>query len=549
MIKFLSDYKTKEIIIFLIIIFVAIFLRFYLLSHVPPSASLDEATIGWNAYSILQTGKDEYGYKLPVLLRAYDDYRPALYVYLVTPFIKLLGLNVLSVRMPSTLLSIFTVILSFFLAKNLFRNSKINKSVGFFTAFLLSISPWNIYISRLGHEANAGLLLIVLGIFLFLFSVKDKKRKWLFPLSVTSFAVSFYTYQSEKIFVPLMFVCLASIFLKDLVQMKKIFFLSFFLGFVISIPIIISSLSPQALIRFKATSAFNLENSAYQQNAAQLILDKKRGDIFGQIFHNRRSIAVSIFVSQYLSHLNPRWIFLNSGNDSFKAPGLGLLYLWEFPFILVGAFSLFKKEYSNKTKAVIFSWLGVALVAPSFTTDAPHAMRSLNILPVPQILTGLGILEVANLVKFKIFYFLFALVVFFEFFYFLNQYFYVFPKEQSSPFQYALSKAIPFVLENKNKYKTIVFSNRDSLYQSYMFYLFYSRYDPSLYQKQRGTISGGFLEKHNFDNLSFEPINFNGSAPQKETLYIGNPYELPKSINPIKIFRNLDEKEAIAVWK
>ncbi len=538
---------NKKIILFLLIILIACFLRIYNLSSVPPSASLDEATIGWNAYSILQTGHDEYGYKLPVLLRAYDDYRPALYVYLVVPFIKLFGLNVFSVRMPSVLLSTFTIILSFFLAKNLFKDSKIGKSIGFIAAFLLAISPWNIYVSRLGHEVNAGLFFVVLGIFLFTLSIKDKKRKWLLPLSLISFAISFYTYQSEKIFVPLIITCLIIIYLKDLIKIKKIFLLSIILGFIISIPILIASLSPQALIRFKATSAFDYNNQIFQKSAIKIVEDKNKGDVVGQIMHNRRVVAIQFFLSQYISHLNPRWIFLNSGTESFKAPGVGLMYIWESPFILVGILSLIKNKFSNKTKAIIFSWLGVAFIAPSIATDAPHAMRSFNLLPIPQILTGLGILELARLIKFKAFYLLLGAVVLFESFYFFNQYFYDFPKKESKPFQYALSKAAPFILENKNGYKKIVFSNSDNLYQSYMFYLFYSKHDPKLYQMQGGTTSGGFAEKHSFDNLFFEPINFKEDNRSKGTLYVGNPNEFPKSVSKIKIFRNLNGEEAIIV--
>ena len=86
----------------------------------PPSPSLDEVSIGYNAYSILTTGKDEYGYRLPLLLRAYDDWRPSMYVYIVIPFVKFMGLSSLAVRFPSIILSLFAVYLMFRLGK-LFR--------------------------------------------------------------------------------------------------------------------------------------------------------------------------------------------------------------------------------------------------------------------------------------------------------------------------------------------------------------------------------------------------------------------------------------------
>src|SRR3989344_1492032 len=170
--------KIKNILGIIIIIIIALFLRLYQLNSVPPSASLDEVSIGYNAYSILKTGADEYGYKFPLLLRAYDDWRPALYVYLVIPFVKLFGLNVLSVRLPSVIFSVLTVISTYFLVKKLFPgtqkfsifSSKAGQfSIGEIAAFLLAISPWHIYISRLGHEANMGLAFFIFGITFFIY--------------------------------------------------------------------------------------------------------------------------------------------------------------------------------------------------------------------------------------------------------------------------------------------------------------------------------------------------------------------------------------------
>src|SRR3989344_1445540 len=149
--RFLQKINSRYIL--LLIILLASFLRLNSLNSVPPSASVDEVSIGYNAYSILQTGKDEYGAKFPIILRAYDDWRPALYVYLVVPFVKLFGLSVFAVRFPSVILSVLTVVATYFLTKELFKNSLKIPEVA---SLLLAIYPWHIYISRLGHEVNAG---------------------------------------------------------------------------------------------------------------------------------------------------------------------------------------------------------------------------------------------------------------------------------------------------------------------------------------------------------------------------------------------------------
>src|ERR1700694_4553687 len=87
------------------ILFLALFLRTYHLSAVPPSPYLDEVSNGYNAYSILKTGNDEYGRHLPILMQAYNDFRPTLFVYFMIPFIATVGLTTFAIRLPAVLLS------------------------------------------------------------------------------------------------------------------------------------------------------------------------------------------------------------------------------------------------------------------------------------------------------------------------------------------------------------------------------------------------------------------------------------------------------------
>ena len=88
---------SKKIILLLtLIIIVASILRLWQLSKVPSSPDWDEVALGYNAYSIMQTGRDEYGKFLPIILRSFDDYKPALYAYLAMPTISIFGLSVFS---------------------------------------------------------------------------------------------------------------------------------------------------------------------------------------------------------------------------------------------------------------------------------------------------------------------------------------------------------------------------------------------------------------------------------------------------------------------
>src|SRR5438874_1717900 len=110
----LSSLK-REVLILILIVFLASILRFWNLGSVPPSLEWDEAALGYNAYSLLHTGRDEYGTLLPLNLKSFGDYKPAVYAYLDVPFVAIFGLNEFAVRLPSALAGIGLVIVIYFL--------------------------------------------------------------------------------------------------------------------------------------------------------------------------------------------------------------------------------------------------------------------------------------------------------------------------------------------------------------------------------------------------------------------------------------------------
>lgn len=151
------------------IIVLAATLRLWQLGQVPPSPDWDEVALGYDAYSLIHTGKDEFGKFLPVVLRSFDDYKPALYAYLTIPSILVFGLSVFAVRLPSAIFGILTVLAVFYLVSELFENYKYKNQLSLISSFLLAISPWSIQFSRVGFESNVG---TALNIFMALFFPK-----------------------------------------------------------------------------------------------------------------------------------------------------------------------------------------------------------------------------------------------------------------------------------------------------------------------------------------------------------------------------------------
>src|SRR3989339_1340167 len=100
---------NKHLFLLALIIILGFVVRFFWHNVSPPGFTADEAVFGYNAYSLLKTGKDEFGASWPVALRAFGDWRPALYSYLAVPFVYIFGLTEMAVRMPSILLGSATI--------------------------------------------------------------------------------------------------------------------------------------------------------------------------------------------------------------------------------------------------------------------------------------------------------------------------------------------------------------------------------------------------------------------------------------------------------
>ena len=87
----------KPVFWLILILALAAFLRFYKIGQVPPSLNWDEVAIGYNAYSILKTSKDEWGVTFPLLgFESFGEYKlPLLFTRLSLS--RNFGLNELGV--------------------------------------------------------------------------------------------------------------------------------------------------------------------------------------------------------------------------------------------------------------------------------------------------------------------------------------------------------------------------------------------------------------------------------------------------------------------
>src|SRR3989344_5374942 len=113
---------------------IGIFLRVWQVGKIPISLFGDEIDVGLQANSILTTGKDYLGNRMPVLFHSFSEYRLPLQLYLDVPFVKLFGLNEVGVRAVSVLFGFLSLIFFYLLIKE-FSNKKLATVATLFMLF------------------------------------------------------------------------------------------------------------------------------------------------------------------------------------------------------------------------------------------------------------------------------------------------------------------------------------------------------------------------------------------------------------------------------
>lgn len=476
--------------LFFLILGLAFVFRFYKLGTIPLSLDWDEVSNGYNAYSILHTARNEYGNFLPLANRSFDDYKPPLYMYLNVPSVAIFGLNEFAVRFPSALFGFLTVPLIYLLSNYLFKDDKHRNKISLSAMFLFAISPWSIQFSRVGFEANVALFFTVLSIVFFLYSLKKHK---LLILSSISACLSIYSYHTQKLFIPLIFLALFMIFIKDLKLFpKKIIFCFFLVTFLLVAPLFLYGPKQALFSRYQTTS--NQEKLAVSKKATVLI-GEDNNTYLGKILHNRKIITTLGMSQNYLANFDLNFLF-TKGDDNGRhhIENMGMFYLFQLPLLLIGLYLLITKH--DKATQVILSWLLLAPIASSFATPSPHAIRSLPLIIPIEIMCAFGLTIILDMKNKKRVFFAGILMIwmFASIIIYLHNYSSHYPQEKAADWQYGFKQAVTKSENLKDNYSGILVD--PSLEQAYVYWLFYTKYDPKAYQL---TGSNKHFDKYYFD--------------------------------------------------
>jgi 4-amino-4-deoxy-L-arabinose transferase-like glycosyltransferase len=492
--------KSKLFLLFIII--GAFFIRIYNAQY--PPLTWDEASLGYNAYSISQTLKDEYGTFLPLIFRSFGDYKPGLYVYLAAPFVSVFGLSELSTRLPSIILGTLSCLLIYLLILQF--NSR-QRHLALIAAAILAFNPFNIHFSRGAWETNILTFQLLLGSYLLLRFRHYPNHRYLLYLSSVIFGLSLYTYQTAKFITPLIILSLYSFSPKKLLSQIKFFIpLS-----IISLPIFYGLLFGQDSSRLKVVSVFSYPLTPAEKTDIVGYSSPLSFSLFQSdpIFFSRQ-----IF-TRYFNHFSPKFLIFEGDwtNPRHSAPYYGVILYPSLIFLIIGFFYSLSHFRQNSGHSFFLSWLLLTPVSSALTRDLVQPVRSMSF-SIPLVyLIALGL--TATLQYLRRFAFKNAVILFISlsyllsFLYYTELYFNHLVKVSPSYFTYGYKEAMLYLNQHYSPQKNIIFT--DFYGQPYIFYLFYRQYSPLAYQQQASLQSdspdvGKILS---IDNITFHSPDFN----------------------------------------
>jgi hypothetical protein len=305
---------------------------------------------------------------------------------------------------------------------------------------------------------------------------------------------------------------------------KKIF-ISFILPLgLIALPIAYGLMFNSNSNRLQVVSLFSYPRS---ETEIQTIINETN-QLDYQIFHSQPIFFVRNFLTRYFNHFSPRFLVFDGDwqNPRHSAPYIGLILYPSIIFLIIGLFSSLSRHKLDKLNIFMLLWLLVSPLPSALTRDSVQSVRSMS-LSIPLVyFISYGIFYVINRYKSLFLKILIGGVYLVSFIYYSDLYLNHMVINSPIDFLYGHKNAIDYVLKHKQNFDDIYIT--DYYGQPYIYYLFYTKYPPAIYQKQAkledANLDTGKVKT--IDNVHFQTAHFDFIKDHPGTLGIFSQEEI-----------------------
>lgn len=534
--------------LFIPILLLAAFFRFFQLSSTPSGLYWDELDTGYQSYSLLMTGKDYFGNAFPAHLRSFADYRSSLYMYSAVPFVKIFGLSNFSIRLPAVVFSLLTMFVLFYLAR---RFLKLPPNHAWIPPAVWAFAPWTLIQGRIAAESQIMPVFILLGFSFFLEFIRGRKTA---AMSALFFALSLWTYGTAKLFLPLFLLLLFFSYRQKLLSHLQVRSASKFIivFFLVCSPVLIETFTKNISMRFGELSVFTDPTTASEVDYRRLESSLGGGtqrtlgmqpSLLEKAVYNKFTFWGSKLLGNYAMALSTDFLF-QSGDPQLRH-NLNLANTGQFYLIEAMAFILGLVYALNTKKTFLIGWLIIAPLSSIITRDGGnHGPRLLPLLPPLVFLISLGVSQLLKNKFTRIAYLsAYSLSVFMAVFYLFTTYRVL----SATAFNTGFMEAAVYAKSQEGKFDQIVLDGHNESFL--MAYLVVTKYDPRVFQSSfplpSGTIATG-VEGYRFGSTY---ILYPGTRDWPNIKLSGKSLILSASelSNPKKVFYNPDGSAAISV--
>lgn len=476
---------------FIAILVLAGFLRFYQLGDIPNGLYQDETAIGYNAYSILKTGKDEYGKTFPLYFQSFGDWKLPVYIYLTVPSVALFGLTAFAVRLPSAIFGVLTVAAMYWLVKEMLSHvthkshkSYESDSMALLSAGLLAINPWHLHYSRATFEVSVALFFFVVGTYLLIRWFRKEQRGALLAGTIC-FIVVMYSYNLTRLLAPVLFASSVWWLVREKAGAKQTgntsrteVIITLAAAGLSLVPFIgtlfgqggSSSASGTLIFSSAVVQAQLLELRSYFINLPA---------IYTKLFFNQFVLTAWEYERHIASYLSVDFFFLTgSPHGNHGIGNAGQFYLFELATIPLGAFMAMKEK--KRWSTLVLGWFFLVVFVASLTRESPHATRSFFLLVPVTILSAMGFMSLRGLMsrmKQKITRLVILTVcigfALYTMVYYFTSYYVRFPVAYAAMWRSEDDAVAGFIREHE-EYTRVVFDTKAGyIYTSLLFYLAY----------------------------------------------------------------------------
>ncbi len=347
-------------------------LRFEGLSGLPAGLNQDEAVNGYDAYSLIHTGRDHHGHPFPFAgLESFGDWSSPLLTFLTAPVVGIFGLRLEVIRAVSAAVGLAAVPIIYWLAVELFGR----RSIGFAAAWLIALSPWAIHLSRWAIPTTTVPTMVAATMLSTVWTAQRRSGHGLIVAAILA-GLTMASYPTMKLFVPLVVVVAVIVYGRDLLRIDRWSIVGAALVLLaIAGPILfLSTFDPGGRARLDQVSAF----------------------------HDGPNLG--LFTRQYLSYLSPHFLFYRGDGDAMHLPtGYGVELRSTIPILiwgLVWLLAMTLRPRLARWRSVLFL-LGVLVVYPipgSLTVPSPHTLRGAQLIPLTALIGTVGLVSGAELI-------------------------------------------------------------------------------------------------------------------------------------------------------